>query len=168
MATLIQPITIDGSDYCCSADGCRRTEAIIDGDARESAANEWTLLEAQGSPPIYDTSRTYAGSVKFGICCGSTLTLAISGQIETKDNGFDWLRVTLNPGKVGEIELYYRESQEPEGDPDDPAATESIELIEIPTGLEERPCGHILLIESSTGDLSANNDIWWKVGVSIT
>lgn len=168
MATLIQPINIDGTDYCCSVDGCRRTPALLDGDARESAEHEWTLLEAVGSPPDYDSGRPYEGSVKFGICCGKKLTLTITGRIETKDNEFDWLRITLNPGKPGETELYYRESEEPEGDPDDPEDTESIGPLEVIHDLEERPCGHIILIESSTGDSSANNDIWWKVKAEIS
>jgi len=166
MAYIITPVEVSGTHRCLTESGNRRTAALLTGDARESATDEWTLLEAQGDPANdYATDRTYEGTVEFGLQCVGTIEFDIEGQIETKDNDFDWLRITLNPGTVDAEELYYHESQEPSGDPDDPADTEPITNT-VTKSLTERPCGHVVLIESSTGDAKANNDIWWRVGIT--
>jgi len=32
----------------------------------------------------------------------------------------------------------------------------------VDLSLDERPCGHLIEIEGSTGDLTANNNVWWR------
>lgn len=164
MAVFLQPIKVDTSYKCLTESGERRTEADLNGDVRESGTDEWTFLEAVGDPEDDCSSdATYSGLLYFGVQCVGTIEFEISWQIETLNDGHDWLRITLNPGATDEEELFYNESVGTSSDPCDVTTGSDTVTKDLP----ERACGHVILIESSTDDTQANNGIFYTVGVSL-
>lgn len=152
MAHLIAPIDIDGTPLCCQP-ATKRTDAILSGSATELASNEWEIYRA------YSGEGTKSGSVKFGVCCATEVTIVLTGQIETFNGGYDWIRVFHNG-----VEVFYFASTDTSEDEDEtvPAGPFTVSLP-----LTDRPCGHIIEITGSTEDHIANNDVWWRAEVSI-
>ena len=153
MAHLITPIILDGNPYCCQP-ATRRTVAILKDAATELGPNQWEIYRA------YQDNTPKQGSVKFGICCATNIEIALNGQIETLNAGYDWIRVYHNGAEV-----FFRESTDTSEDPDDTVAVGPF-VVSLP--LEDRPCGHIIEITGSTGDGIANNDVFWNASVVIS
>lgn len=152
MAHLIAPIDIDGTPLCCQP-ATKRTEAILSGSATEIATNHWEIYRA------YKGEGTKSGSVKFGICCATGVTITLTGQIETLNDDFDFIQVLHNG-----VEVFYRSSTDTSDDEDE---TVPVGPFSVTLTLTDRPCGHIIEITGSTKDHIANNDVWWRAEVSI-
>ena len=153
MAHLITPIEIDGLPRCCQP-AIRRTEAILAGAANELAPDKWEIYLA------YQDGTTKHGSVKFGICCATRISITLNGMIETLNSGYDWIEVLHNGQRV-----FFHESADTSEDPDETVAAGPFVVV---VALEDRPCGHIIEIRGSTGDGIANNYVWWQAAVAIS
>lgn len=172
MSHLIQPIAIDGSKYCCQA-ATKRTEAILDslvlvnGEipdpfipvSLELDPNNFQIYRAQQGEDVF-------GSVKFGICCASSIVITLEGEIETLNDGWDRIRVLHNGAEVFYFESTQRESSE--SNPPDPDETISVGPFVVSIPLVDRACGHIIEITGETGDHFANNDVGWRASIVIT
>jgi hypothetical protein len=153
MAHLIVPIEIDGVPRCCQP-VTKRTEAILTGMASELAANQWEIYRA------YQDETVREGSVKFGICCAQQIEITLNGEIETLNEGYDWIRV-LHNGQ----EVFFHKSTDTSEDPDETVAAGP---FTVTLALDQRPCGHIIEITGSTGDGIANNNVWWQASATIS
>ncbi|MBP7948926.1 MAG: hypothetical protein KA004_04660 [Verrucomicrobiales bacterium] len=152
MAHLITPIRIDGFPYCCDP-VTRRTEALLGGMAAVVGENEWEIYRVQQG------EGAVSGSLRFGVCCATTVDIELTGEIETLNTGYDNIEVLLN----GEREFFH-ESLDTSDDPD-----ETIHLgpILVTLTLTDRPCGHLIEIRGGTVDGIANNDVWWRATVAV-
>jgi len=181
MPHLLTPITINGTKYCVDT-GTKRTDVVLEGDAAADGTDQWELFRATAVPdvppgtnpeaesPDAVTPRTYEGKVTFGVHGATEVELEIWGEIEVKNDGYDWCRVTLNPGTVDESVEFYEESEDyGSGDWFATVANPTSGVHTVTITLASRPCGNVIEIEGSTGDEKANNTTWWKVKiVSIT
>jgi hypothetical protein len=161
MAHLIAPIMVEGVEYCCDPVTKHTPAALLD-SALEVAPDEWEVFRATayGDPtsnPQALSTAAVTGTVVFGVCCAANVQLEVWGMIETLNNGFDWLQVRLN----GE-EVFFYESVSTTTDPWD---TTAVGPFTVNLALEDRPCGHTIEIEGSTGDTTANNNVWWRAKV---
>jgi hypothetical protein len=153
MAHLIAPIQIDGQALCCQP-ATKRTEAVLGGMAAAIGANEWEIYRAAQDNTVKE------GSVAFGICCAQGIEITLTGQIETLNDGYDWIEVIHNGQQV-----FRHQSTDTSDDPDETVAAGPFTLT-LP--LDDRPCGHLIEIRGSTGDGQANNDVWWRAAVAIS
>lgn len=158
----IAPITIDGGEYCCQDALGGRTVALVTGDASEIAADEWEIFLAHASGDSGSNPQAEApsqlGGVAFGVCCAAQVVLDMEGSLETLNDGYDWVEVSLN-GVV--VQRY--ESSSTSADPwDTVGRTEQVTLI-----LDvDRPCGNVIEIAGGTGDDVANNGVFWRVSIA--
>ena len=162
MAHLIAPIMVGGVEMCCDP-ATRRTAAVLIESASEIAPSEWEIFRSAAygdseSNPSAESEEPVGGTVVFGICCGTQVVLEVWGEIEILNTGFDWLEVRLNG-----VRQFYHESTEVSGA--DPWGKVAVGPFNVTINLDERPCGHIIEIEGSTGDEIANNDVWWRAKV---
>lgn len=95
-----------------------------------------------------------SGTVVFGVCCASQVVLEVWGEIETLNDGYDWLEVRLNG-----VREFYHESTSTTEDPWDSIA---VGPFTVTLNLADRACGHIIEIDGSTGDEIANDNVWWR------
>jgi len=158
MPHLITPILVEGVPLCCDPVARRTTEVLID-SAVEIAPDEWEIFRAtawgdETSNPQAESTEVVEGAVVFGVCCASSVQLEVWGEIETLDAGWDWLEVRLNGTRA-----FHHESADTSEDPWD---TVAVGPFTVDLTLDERPCGHLIEIEGSTGDLTANNNVWWR------
>ena len=158
MAHLISPIMIEGNELCCDPNS-KRTDVILLDAATEISSSEWELFRAtafgdEASNEQAESTETVGGAVTFAICCASQVQLEVWGEIETLNTGFDWIEVRLNGER-----MFYHESTETTEDGWDTVAVGS---FSVTLSLEDRPCGNVIEIEGSTGDETANNDVWWR------
>ena len=158
MAHLISPIMIEGNELCCDPD-TKRTEVILLDAATEISSDEWELFRAtaygdEESNEEAESTETISGSVVFGVCCASTVSIELSGNIETLNTGYDRVEVRLN----GERKFYFESTETTE----EPWDTIAVGPFNVTLSLEDRPCGHIIEIDGTTGDEIANNDVWWR------
>ena len=153
MDHLITPIEIQGVPYCCQP-ATKRTEAILGGMATELGPNQWEIYRAAQDNTVKE------GSVTFGICCAQGLEITLNGQIETLNDGYDWIEVIHNGQQV-----FRHQSTDTSDDPDETVAAGP---FTVSLSLDDRPCGHLIEIRGSTGDGQANNDVWWQAVVAIS
>ena len=158
MAHLIAPITVEGVEMCCDP-ALRRTTAVLIEAATEPGLGEWEIYRAtasgdSGSNPSAESEGAISGTVVFGVCCATQVVLNLWGEIETLNDGFDWVEVRLNG-----VRAFYHESTKTTDDPWDKVA---VGPFNVTLNLADRACGNIIEIDGSTGDQIANNDVWWR------
>jgi hypothetical protein len=158
MAHLITPIMVEGNELCCDPVTLRTTEVLIE-SATEISPDQWEIFRATAygdemSNSDAKSTETVSGTVVFGICCASQVVLEVWGEIETLNDGYDWLEVRLNG-----VREFYHESIKTSEDPWDSVA---VGPFTVTLNLDDRPCGHIIEIDGSTGDDIANDNIWWR------
>lgn len=161
MAHLIAPIIVEGVEMCCDPATKRTTEILIEA-ASEIAQDEWEIYRATASGdsesnPSAESDEPVSGTVVFGVCCANQVVLEVWGQIETLNDGYDWLEVRLNGNQA-----FYHESTDTS---EDAWETIAVGPFTVTLNLDERPCGHIIEIDGSTGDGIANNDVWWRAKI---
>ena len=158
MAHLITPITVESVEVCCDP-ATRHTPVVLIESATEIEADEWELFRATASGdsesnPSAETIDPVSGTVVFGVCCASQVVLEVWGEIETLNDGYDWLEVRLNG-----VRAFYHESTKTTEDPWDSIA---VGPFTVTLNLNDRPCGNIIEIDGSTGDEIANDNVWWR------
>ena len=159
MAHLITPITVEGVEVCCDP-ATRHTPVVLIESATEIAADEWEIFRATAygdeisNSDAKSTEEAVSGTVVFGVCCASQVVLEVWGEIETLNDGYDWLEVRLN-----DVRAFYHESTKTTEDPWDSIA---VGPFTVTLNLDDRPCGHIIEIDGSTGDEIANDNVWWR------
>ena len=158
MAHLITPITVEGVEVCCDP-ATRHTPVVLIESATEIATDQWEVFRATAYGDEITNSDAksagvVAGTVVFGVCCASQVVLEVWGEIETLNDGYDWLEVRLNG-----VRAFYHESTSTSTDPWDSIA---VGPFTVTLNLADRPCGHIIEIDGSTGDEIANDNVWWR------
>ena len=161
MAHLIAPITVEGIEMCCDPVTRRTTEILIEA-ANAIGPNEWEIYRANAygdseSNPSAESEEPISGTVVFGVCCAKQVVLNLWGEIETLNDGFDWVEVRLN----GARQFYYESTKTTDDAWDKVAVGPFNVVIDLP----DRACGNIIEIDGSTDDAIANNDVWWKARI---
>lgn len=159
---LITPMTIYGGQYCCQPSLDGRTTGILYGDAEKLDTSKWRLFHetlTDTNPvtnPLASSDHTGDGSVTFGVACGTGVTFAISGQVETIGT-YDNIYIFLND------ELAYTTGSHAI-DSDFFNTQEISDQVTIP--ISGRACGNIFYISGSTFDSNGNNDVYFDVEVT--
>lgn len=153
MNHLIQPLFVGGARRCCIP-ALKRTAAVLYNSATETAENKWRVWNA----PV-DTSPS-SGTVIFGICCATKITITLNGVIGTYLTGYDFIKVIHNDAEVFHFAGTHLNS--------DKYGTISAgpEIVEI--GLTQRACGHIIEIWGAAGTKGSESpNTYWDAEILI-
>jgi len=181
MAHLITPIVVAGETKCC-VPAFQRTDAVLEDDATAvdetspSGYYTWELFLAQCpdggdlvANPFQQTDRVYEGTVTFGVCCASEVVLELWGNIETyviDADPYDWIEVKLNGTRVLDADGYQQAIADGAADPSLTEARPSGGVYTVTIPIVDAPCGNVIEIKASTGDVIANNGVWWRAKVA--
>lgn len=167
MSFVVTPINVaaSGSPVYQCPDNYGVTDGLFTGDASFAYGPQpygYILYNTTGASltaPDATTGRIYTGKVRIGFCCVVDLSIEMNGVLEAYRDGFDWARIKVNGTQV----WYYESVQQVvSGVPvTDPYATYSYTDTAYIT-LTPNPCGNIIEIEASTGDVDGNNAVEWS------